>query len=147
MRRTRFDTAVCPVARTADLLGDWWTPLVLRELFMGRRRFGQIQDNLEISRGVLTQRLNRLETEGVLERVPYQRNPVRHDYVLTDKGLALWEVIAALWRFGEDWMFDDRAPVELIDGRTGEPVRAKVVDERTGQAVELRHTRIRTRLT
>ncbi len=144
MRRTRFDSAHCPIARTTDLLGDWWTPLVLRELFFGRRRFDQFTDSLGISRAVLSQRLKRLEAEGIISTRRYQDHPPRVDYVLTDKGLALWEVMAAMWRFGEDWMFDGAgAEVELVDKRTGETVMPRTVDETTGQPLDLASTRIR----
>ena len=116
MRRTRFDNAQCPVARTADLLGDWWSPLILRELLFGRRRFAEIQESLEISKGVLAQRLKRFEDEGIVERRPYQDHPPRDDYVLTEKGTALWEVMVAMWRYGDDWLFDgDGAPIELFE--------------------------------
>ena len=67
MRRTRFDDAPCPIARTADLIGDWWTPMVMREAFLGRRRFDEFQQALSLSRGVLAQRLARLVDEGLLE--------------------------------------------------------------------------------
>jgi len=73
VRRTRFDEWPCPIARTTDLIGDWWTPLVLRELFSGRSRFDDIQEALGCSRAVLTQRLNRLIDEGMLVKVPYER--------------------------------------------------------------------------
>jgi DNA-binding HxlR family transcriptional regulator len=77
MKRTRFDDWPCPIARTVDLLGDWWTPLVLREAFSGRRRFGDFEAALGIPKAVLAARLDRLVTEGVLVRVPYQKHPPR----------------------------------------------------------------------
>lgn len=147
MRRTRFDDAHCPVARTADLLGDWWTPIVLRELLLGRHRFNDIQERTGISRAILSARLKRLETEGVVERVPYDDAPPRQEYHLTDKGRALWDVVAAMWRFGDDWMFDESpgALVELVDRRTGRPLRARVVDERTGEPIDPAEVRVRLR--
>ncbi len=145
MRRTRFDHARCPVARTADLVGDWWMPLVLRELLLGYRRFGAIRDRLDISKPVLSQRLKRLEAEGIVDRVRYQDQPPRYEYTLTEKGTALWEVIAAMWRFGDEWLFADGARIELIDKRTGDPIRARIIDETTGQPLDLPSTRIRLR--
>lgn len=145
MRRTRFDRAYCPIARTSDLLGDWWTPLVLREITLGRTRFADLQEALEISKAVLTQRLRRLEDEGVIERRSYQARPVRYDYVLTDKGRALWDVLLAMWQFGDDWLFRNGAGVELFDTDTGEPVEAAVVDSRTRQAIDLETTSVRLR--
>ena len=146
MRRTRFDNAQCPVARTADLLGDWWSPLILRELLFGRRRFAEIQESLEISKGVLAQRLKRFEDEGIVERRPYQDHPPRDDYVLTEKGTALWEVMVAMWRYGDDWLFDgDGAPIELFDKRTGVEIEPRLVDAATGEPLDKASTRIRLR--
>lgn len=145
MRRTRFDNAPCPIARTADLLADWWTPLVLRELFAGRRRFDELADALGISRAVLAQRLNRLVDDGVVERHQYSERPIRSEYRLTSKGRALWPVLSAMWRFGEDWMFTDGAPVELVDSETGEQVRPLVIDEVTGRPVAEIRSRVRRR--
>lgn len=145
MRRTRFDVAPCPVARTADLLGDWWTPLVLRELLLGHTRFGTIRDRLDISKPVLSQRLKRLESDGVVARVRYQDQPPRYEYQLTEKGAALWEVIAAMWRFGDEWLFPQGARIELVDKRTGQPIRARMIDEATGEPLDLPSTRIRLR--
>ena len=148
MRRTRFDDAYCPVARTTDLLGDWWTPLVLRELFLGQHRFNDIQDRLGISKAILSQRLKRLEDEGVVRRGLYEEHPPRHEYHLTDKGVALWDVVVAMWRFGDDWLFEGgRAKVELVDRRTGHEVRPVVIDESTGERLDLAHTTVRVRRT
>lgn len=131
--------APCSVARALDLLGDGWTMLVLREAFYGVRRFDVLQHNLGIARNVLAARLERLVTEGVLHRVPYQDRPVRHEYRLTDKGRALFEVMMALVRFGDDWLSGtDGPPILFRDRETGEVVRPRVVDERTGQPLELR---------
>jgi DNA-binding HxlR family transcriptional regulator len=147
MRRTRFDDAHCPVARTSDLIGDWWTPLVLRELFLGRHRFNDIQERTGMSRAILSERLKRLAAEAVVERVQYDDSPPRHEYRLTDKGLGLWDVIAAMWRFGDDWLFDESpgATVELVDQRTGAQIRPAMIDEVTGEALDLATTRIRLR--
>jgi len=146
MRRTRFDTAFCPIARTTDLLGDWWTPLVLREASLGVSRFDQFQERLDISRATLTQRLNRLVDEGILERQPYEEHPPRYEYHLTRKGTELFDVLLAMWRWGEDWLFpDDPPPLRLTDRDTGEELRPVVVDEHTGRRVTITGTRIRRR--
>lgn len=141
MRRTRFEADVCPVARTADLLGDWWTPLVLRELLLGQDRFARIQERLDIPRAVLAARLRRLEAEGLVERVRYEDRPPRDAYRLTDKGRATGDVIMAMWRYGHDWLANDDAVVVPYDKRTGSPVRPRVVDETTGLPIELASVR------
>ena len=96
MQRTRFDRAPCPIARTSDLIGDGWTPLILREAYRGVRRFEDLQAALDIPRASLTTRLDRLVDEGMLRREPYQDHPPRHEYRLTEKGLDLWPVLVAL---------------------------------------------------
>ena len=145
MRRTRFDENECPIARTADLLGDWWTPLVLRELLLGRRRFNDLQATLDINRTVLTQRLTRLADEGVVERRRYQEHPPRDEFELTDKGRALWDVLSMMWRYGEQWLFDGQGVVEVYDKRTGERIEPTVIDANTGQPLDLTTTRRRLR--
>ena len=145
MRRTRFDDHPCPIARTADLLGDWWMPLVLRELLLGKRRFNDIQQALEINRSVLTQRLARLVEVGVVERRRYQEHPPRYDFELTDKGRALWDVLGAMWQFGDRWLSDAPAAIEMYDRRTGERIEPAVIDRNTGRPLDL--TAIRRRRT
>ena len=144
MRRTRFDDWPCPIARATDLIGDWWTPLIMREAFSGRRRFEEFQTALDAPRAVLTTRLKRLCSEGMLERVAYQQSPPRYEYRLTDKGRAFWDVLAAMWRWGSDWLWPDDtgSPVVLKDRETDRVVRPLVVDEETCDRVDVRTVRI-----
>ena len=143
MRRTRFDDWPCPIARTTDLLGDWWTPLVLREAFAGRRRFDEIQQALDIPKAVLAARLARLVDEGLMTKEPYQDHPPRYEYRLTAKGRAMWDVLAAMWRWGSDWAFEGEPPAVLADRETNEEVRPLVVDEQTGAPLDVRRLRMR----
>ncbi|WP_329084292.1 winged helix-turn-helix transcriptional regulator [Streptosporangium sp. NBC_01469] len=139
MRRTRFDNWPCSIARTVDLVGDWWTPLVMREAFYGARRFEEFQQRLGVSRNVLTQRLDRLVDEDMLTRLPYQERPTRHEYRLTDKGRDFFTVLAAMIRWGDRWLTDpDGPPVELRDRETGLPVEIEVIDTRTGRPIDVR---------
>lgn len=143
MRRTRFDDWACPVARSVDLLGDWWTPLVVRSAFLGARRFEQFTEHLGIPRNVLTERLQRLTEEGIFDKVPYQERPVRHEYRLTDKGRALYPVILSLLSWGNEWLdWDQDPPVRLVDRETGEPIEPVLVDARTGAALDPRQVRV-----
>jgi DNA-binding HxlR family transcriptional regulator len=143
VRRTRFDDWPCPIARTTDLIGDWWTPLVMREAFTGARRFEDFRERLDVPRAVLTARLNRLVEEGMLERVEYQQHPPRHEYRLTRKGAEFWGVLAAMWRWGSDWLWPDGAepPVVLKDRETGDVVVPLVVDQATGEPLDVRKLR------
>ncbi len=147
MRRTRFDRAPCPIARTTDLIGDWWTPVVLREAFLGRKRFDDFQQALDVSRGVLAQRLRRLVDEGLLEKRLYEERPPRHEYVLTEKGRAFYPVLAAMWRFGSDWLWEPgHGPsVELFDRESGDVVQPLVVDEHSGDPIDVRRLGVRGR--
>ena len=110
MRRTSFAQWPCSVARTMDLLGDWWTPLVLREAFYGIRRFDEFQQGLGIARNTLADRLRRLVDEGLLEKEAYQVDPVRHDYVLTEKGRDFFPVLVAMSRWGDRWLAGQAGP-------------------------------------
>ncbi len=147
MRRTRFDDAPCPIARTTDLVGDWWTPIIMREAFLGARRFDEFIDRLDVPRATLTQRLDRLVAEGLLRKVPYQERPERFEYRLTEQGIAFYDVLAAMWRWGEDWRWPDgeQPPLELVDRDSGASVRPVVVDEVTGDRIDVRRLRVRLR--
>jgi DNA-binding HxlR family transcriptional regulator len=143
MRRTRFDDWDCSVARTVDILGDWWTPLVIRSAFLGARRFEHFTEQLGIPRNVLTERLGRLVDEGILTKVPYQERPVRHEYRLTEKGIGLFPVIVTLLEWGNRWLDWEggEPPVHLVDRTSGEVLEPVLVDRRTGRPLDPRSTR------
>lgn len=110
MRRSTFGDSACSVARTLDVIGDPWTPLVLRDVAFGISRFDAIQRNLGLSRKVLAQRLQSLTEHGVVDRTPYQGNPVRHDYALTEKGRDLAMVLVAIQAYGDKWEAGESGP-------------------------------------
>jgi DNA-binding HxlR family transcriptional regulator len=143
MRRTRFDDWDCSIARSVDILGDWWTPMVIRSALLGARRFEQFTEGLGIPRNVLSERLNRLVAEGIMTKVEYQERPVRHEYRLTAKGIALYPVIVTMLEWGNEWLdWDgDEPPVHLADRETGERVEPVLVDARTGRPLDPRKTR------
>jgi DNA-binding HxlR family transcriptional regulator len=142
--RRRHDRAPCPIARAAAVAGDQWTLLLLRNVSFGQRRFAELARALGAPRASLSRRLARLVEDGLLARRRYQERPPRYEYELTEKGRAFFGVLAALWRFGEDWMFrGGAAPVALVDGRSGRPVRPLVVDEATRAPLELGALRAR----
>ncbi|MCU1427166.1 MAG: transcriptional regulator [Actinomycetia bacterium] len=146
MRRTRFDEWPCPIARTTDLIGDWWTPLVMREAFLGRKRFDDWVTALGIPRAVLTARLERLVQEEMLRKVAYEERPARYEYKLTEKGIAFYDVLAAMWRWGSDWQWGDgEGPLMLVDRDSGEEVVPTVVNEHTGERIDVRRLRVKTR--
>lgn len=145
MRRTRFDDWPCPIARTTDLLGDWWTPLVMREAFLSRRRFDDFQQAIGIPRAILSVRLERLVAEGLLEKVQYEEHPPRYEYRLTDKGRDFYPVLAAMWRFGIDHLWEDGPDLMLVSRETGDEIIPRVVDENTGTPIDVRRTVVQPR--
>jgi DNA-binding HxlR family transcriptional regulator len=103
----------CSIARALELVGERWTLLILRESFLGTRRFDDFQRELGVARNVLQTRLERLVDAGTLARVPYQERPVRYEYRLTRKGVDLWPVIVALLKWGDKHAAPDGPPVVL----------------------------------
>lgn len=100
----------CSVARTLAVVGDRWTLMILRDCFLGTRRFDDFQTQLGATPHVLSDRLRKLVHEGVLERVVYQERPSRSEYRLTEKGLELYPVIASLVRWGDRWQAGEAGP-------------------------------------
>lgn len=109
----------CSIQRTLDVIGDRWTLLIIRDLFRGVRRFSRIQQDLGIAKNLLTDRLAALVEAGVVEKVPYQQRPLRHEYKLTEKGRALSPALVALMRWGDQWAGDGLAPTELVHDECG----------------------------
>lgn len=113
MQRTRFGDMACSIARTLDVIGEPWSPLILRDVFVGITRFDQIQRDLDISRKVLTERLKWLVENGVLERRAYSDRPPRHEYALTAKGLELCDLLMAMVRWGDRHTAGEAGPPVL----------------------------------
>jgi DNA-binding HxlR family transcriptional regulator len=117
---------VCSIARTLELVGDRWTLLIIRDAFLGMRRFDAFLDRLGIARNVLSDRLSRLCEDGILERRPYQDHPVRYEYHLTPKGVDLWPLLMAALLWGDKHTAADGAPVLVrhrgCGGRLVEPL-------------------------
>ena len=103
----------CSIAKSLELLGERWTLLVIREAFLGTRRFEGFLERLDIARNVLSARLARLVEEDVLSKVRYQERPDRYEYRLTEKGLDLWPIIVSLLQFGDRYYAPDGPPVVL----------------------------------
>ena len=114
MGRRPFGDMSCSVARTVDVLGERWTPLIIRDIMIGVRRFDVMQRNLGISRRLLSERLEELVGHGVIERIPYQDNPPRYDYVLTEKGVDLVGVLLAMKAWGDRWTAGDEGPPMVL---------------------------------
>lgn len=136
----------CSVARSVAVIGDRWTLMILRDCFLGVRRFEAFQERLGISRTIIADRLKHLTEEGVLRRVAYQEHPTRHEYRLTDKGLELHPVLMAIVHWGDRHYAGEAGPPLLHRHKTcgcdfhpvqtcsecGEPVNARAVETRPG---------------
>jgi DNA-binding HxlR family transcriptional regulator len=112
-KRADLSDTLCPVGRSAELLGDRAILLILRELFFGRRRFELIASNTGLGPQLVSARLRMLVEEGIAERHVYNERPLRHDYWLTDKGKALFDVLYAMRNWAERWAY---APGETGEG-------------------------------
>jgi DNA-binding HxlR family transcriptional regulator len=120
----------CSVARTLEIVGERWTWLIVRDAFLGLTRFDEFRTSLGIARNVLADRLGRLVEEGILERVPYQERPLRHEYRLTKKGEELFTALNAIRQWGDRYVSE--APMRLLRRRSdGTPVVAALVPEGT----------------
>ena len=131
----------CSVAQCLEVVGEWWTMLIVRDAFLGIRRFDDFQSRTGIARNVLTARLEHLVEHGVLERHPYQERPLRHEYVLTDKGRDLWHVLTAMREWGDRWAAPDGPPVELVHRSCEHVTRTAVVCDHCREPLDARAVR------
>ena len=138
MQRTSFEDMNCSVAQCLEVVGEWWSLLIVRDAFLGVRRFDDFQARLGISRNILNQRLTKLVDEGVLDRVPYQDNPPRSEYRLTDKGRDLWHVLTAMRQWGDRWAAPDGAPLKMRHATCGRLVNAVAACSHCGEPLSPR---------
>jgi DNA-binding HxlR family transcriptional regulator len=130
------------VGRTLSLVGERWTIMILRETFFGVRRYGQFARNLEIPRPTLSLRLRKLVESGLLERVLYSREPVRHEYRLTDAGRDLFPAVIALMRWGDTHLAGtDGPPIVLHHESCGQRTRPHVTCDVCGEEINTRNVR------
>src|SRR3954452_10330035 len=109
-----YESQICSVARTLELVGERWTLLIVRDAFLGVRRFGDFAERLGIARNVLQDRLERLVDEGVLDKGPYSERPLRHECRRTRMGRDLWRVLVALLQCGDRPPAPDAGPPMLL---------------------------------
>jgi DNA-binding HxlR family transcriptional regulator len=136
--RADYDTQVCSIARALEVVGERWTLLIVRNLFLGLRRFDELQENLGIARNVLAARLEKLVEAGVVETRTYSDRPPRREYVLTDKGRDLWPALISLMEWGDRHVPAPGGPPTVIVHRgCGGTVGSRRTCERCGKALEL----------
>ena len=142
MRKTSFANMNCSIAQSLEIIGEWWTLLVLRDSFLGIRRFDDYVERLGISRNVLTNRLDTLVDAGILERHPYDEDRSRYDYVLTDKGRALWPVMVTLRQWGDEWILGPGNEPLLLEHRGhGHHTTAQLTCDVCGEQLDARSVR------
>jgi DNA-binding HxlR family transcriptional regulator len=125
MKRKSFAAMSCSVAQCLEVIGERWTMLIVRDAFLGIRRFDDFQQRLGISRNILNQRLVDLVDAGVLDKVLYSEHPPRYEYNLTDKGRDLWPVLTAMRQWGDEHAAPDGPPLNMVHegcGKSGEAV-------------------------
>ena len=135
MQRSSFREMNCSIGQSLEVVGEWWSLLIVRDAFMGVTRFDEFQERLGIARNVLNQRLSHLVGEGVLERVAYSERPPRFDYVLTEQGRELWPVIVALRQWGDRWRAPDGPPLQLVHRQCGHVADLVMVCQQCGEPV------------
>jgi DNA-binding HxlR family transcriptional regulator len=136
MQHKSFGTMPCPIARSLERVGEWWSILILRDALHGFTRFDQFQKSLGIAPNMLTRRLNALVEAGLLERRRYSEHPPRDEYVLTGRGRDFRPVIVALLAWGNKHFAPEGASVLLVDAQTGMTADPILVDRASGRPLE-----------
>jgi DNA-binding HxlR family transcriptional regulator len=133
MQRTSFGSMQCPIARSLERVGEWWSILILRDALHGLTRFDQFQKSLDIAPNILARRLNDLVEAGLLQRRLYSKHPPRHEYVLTERGRDFRPVLLALLAWGNKHFANEGESVLLANTKTGAVAEPIVVDRKSGR--------------
>jgi DNA-binding HxlR family transcriptional regulator len=142
MQRASFEDMNCSIARSLEVIGEWWTLLILRDAFFGITRFDDFQARLGIARNILTKRLDTLIDHGVLEPRCYDEARGRNDYVLTDKGRALWPVLVTIRQWGDEWLLGaGNEPVRMLHTTCGAQTTAVLTCDHCGERLAGREVR------
>ena len=136
MQRKSYEGSMCPIARSLERVGEWWSMMILRDAFHGLTRFDQFQRSLGIAPNMLTRRLNALVEAGLLARRRYSTRPPRDDYVLTDRGRDFRPVLIALTAWGNRHFAEEGIASQVVDAATGLPADPVMVDARTGRRLD-----------
>jgi DNA-binding HxlR family transcriptional regulator len=142
MQRTSFEDMTCPIARSLERVGEWWSILILRDAFAGLTRFDEFQRKLLIAPNMLTRRLGRLVEAGMLERRRYSERPPRDEYVLTARGRDFYDVLISLVAFGNRHFAPEGESVLVVDAATGARAEPILVDRRSGRPLTPREYRL-----
>ncbi len=136
MKRKTLNEALCPIARSLDQVGEWWSLLIVRDVLSGKRRFGELLESLGVARNMLAARLKRLVACGILELRPARDSTPYKEYELTEKGRDLLVTLAALGQWGGQWTSSEAgAPFVMVESATGELVASVEVHARDGRTL------------
>jgi DNA-binding HxlR family transcriptional regulator len=144
VKRTSFEKAECPVARSLDAIGDWWSLLIIRDALLGISRFSEFQKSLGLARNILTVRLRALVDHGILKTAPASDGSAYQEYLLTPKGRGVFPVLVALRQWSEEFSFAPGACATLlVDRDQGRPVRKLELRARDGRLLGVGDTELR----
>src|SRR6202043_894577 len=144
VKRTSFEGADCPIARSLDSLGDWWSLLIIRDAFLGIRRFSEFQKNIGLAKNILTVRLRALVERGILKTVPASDGSAYQEYVLTPKGRGVLPVLVALRQWSEEFSGErDGFATLLVDRDKGRPVKKLELRAADGRLLDDGDTELR----
>jgi DNA-binding HxlR family transcriptional regulator len=146
VKRTSFEKAECPIARSLDALGDWWSLLIIRDALRGVRRFSEFQKSIGLARNILTVRLRALVDRGILKTAPASDGSAYQEYVLTPKGRGVFPVLVALRQWSEEFSFSPGdCSTLLVDREKGRPVRKLELRARDGRLLDAADTALKRR--
>ncbi|HEY3892438.1 MAG TPA: helix-turn-helix domain-containing protein [Bradyrhizobium sp.] len=143
VKRTSFEQAECPVARSLDALGDWWSLLIIRDAFLGARRFGEFHKRLGLARNILTVRLRALVEYGILSTAPASDGSTYQEYLLTPKGRGVFPILVALRQWSEEFSPEPAIATVLVDRAKRRPVRKLELRSRDGRLLDQDETELR----
>lgn len=143
MGRAALSSQTCTIARATVLVGDEWTIMILREMFLGNRRFDEFLRQTGMSSHLLSQRLKKLEAEGIACRIAYSQHPPRYEYRLTEMGRELWPVVISLKQWGDRWLSDGRTPVKLVHSACGAVTEPIMTCSECGEPIDAHETKAR----
>jgi DNA-binding HxlR family transcriptional regulator len=146
VKRTSLADSDCPIARALDVIGDWWSLLIIRDALIGRRRFGEFQKSLGLAKNILTARLHTLVDRGILKMAPASDGSAYQEYVPTPKGRGIFPILVALRQWSEEF---DEHPEEiatlLVDSDSGRPVKKLELHASDGRLLGFRDTTLKAR--
>jgi DNA-binding HxlR family transcriptional regulator len=146
VKRTSFESDECPIARALDVIGDWWSLLIIRDALLGIRRFSEFQKNIGLAKNILTVRLRSLVEHGILNTMPASHGSAYQEYVLTPKGHGIFPILVALRQWSEEF---DARPEEiatsLVDKEKGRPVRKLELYSEDGRLLTAADTSLKPR--